>query len=230
MRLSCSCFKMAGIGLAILGLNAQTPESGPRVQQASTVAQAPGPANEIPGLPPRAAPTDYPAQTKLGAVTIAAEFAGHGIPTPEAAYSTEDYAVVEVGIFGPPGTRPQLSFNDFALRINGKKNPARSEPFEEIIGSVKDPNWLAPKQEKASSTTIGGSGNDAPPPPPPKMPPELQRAMAQRVRKASLVEGARPLPQAGLLYFSYGGKVKSIHSLELIYNGPLGKASLDLEP
>jgi hypothetical protein len=229
MRLS-SLLKMAGLGLAILGLNAQTPDSQPPVQQASAAAAGPSPASEIPGLPTRAAPSDYPAQAKLGTVTIAAEFDGHGIPTPEGAYSTEDYAVVEVGIFGPAGARPQLSFRDFALRINGKKNPARSEPFEEMIGSVKDPNWLPPKQEKTSSTSIGGGANDAPPPPPPKMPPELQRAMVQHVRKASLVEGARPLPQAGLLYFSYGGKVKSIHSLELIYNGPLGKASFDLEP
>ena len=36
---------------------------------------------EAQGLPPRVAPTDYQAQAKAGEVTIAAEFAGHGVPT-----------------------------------------------------------------------------------------------------------------------------------------------------
>jgi hypothetical protein len=53
--------------------------------------------------------------------------------------------------------------------------------------------------------------------------------MAQRVQKASLPEGDRPLPQAGLIFFQYGGKTESIRSLELIYDGPAGKATLKLQ-
>ena len=41
-------------------------------------------------------------------------------------------------------------------------------------------------------------------------------------------EGERPLPQAGLLFFEFNGEVKNIHSLELIYNGPAGKATLPM--
>ena len=40
--------------------------------------------------------------------------------------------------------------------------------------------------------------------------------------------GERPLPQAGLLFFLYRGKSEGIKSLELIYNGAAGKATLDL--
>jgi len=43
-------------------------------------------------------------------------------------------------------------------------------------------------------------------------------------------EGDRPLPQAGLLFFRYGGKTEGIKSIELIYSGAAGKASLDLQP
>jgi len=41
--------------------------------------------------------------------------------------------------------------------------------------------------------------------------------------------GDRPLPQAGLLFFQYRGKEKGINSLELIYSGAAGKATLVLQ-
>ena len=62
------------------------------------------------------------------------------------------------------------------------------------------------------------------------IPIEVQRAMAQKVQKAALPEGDRALPQAGLIFFLYRGKVKSIHSMELIYHGPAGEATLNLQP
>ena len=68
------------------------------------------------------------------------------------------------------------------------------------------------------------------PPAPVHMPIELQRAMAQHVQKAALPEGDRALPQAGLIFFEYRGKTERIHSLELIYTGPAGKATLTLQP
>jgi hypothetical protein len=62
------------------------------------------------------------------------------------------------------------------------------------------------------------------------MPMELQRAMQQHVQKASLPEGDRALPQAGLIFFQYRGKTEKIHSLELTYAGPAGKVTLALQP
>jgi hypothetical protein len=54
--------------------------------------------------------------------------------------------------------------------------------------------------------------------------------MAKSVQKAVLPEGDRALPQAGLIFFSYRGKTKGITSIELIYAGPAGKATLPLQP
>jgi hypothetical protein len=45
-----------------------------------------------------------------------------------------------------------------------------------------------------------------------------------------MLEGDRALPQAGLLFFEYRGKTQGIRSLELIYNGSAGNASLALQP
>ncbi len=38
------------------------------------------------------------------------------------------------------------------------------------------------------------------------------------------------LPRSGLLYFYFRGKIKNIHSLDLFYEGTMGKATLKLLP
>src|SRR5713226_1840770 len=68
--------------------------------------------SEAKGLPPRAAPADYQAQAQAGGVTIAAEFKGHSVPTPQGTFSTEDFVVVETALFGPPEARAKLSNDD----------------------------------------------------------------------------------------------------------------------
>lgn len=187
------------------------------------------------GMPPRTAPTEYQTQARAGAVTIGAEFMGHAVPTPEHTFSSEDYVVVEAGLFGPPEARSTLSRDDFSLRINGKKVASPSEPYELVFHSLKDPEWQPPeppepKGSKSGLSTGGGGNQDTAPPPPPKMPFPLRRAMEQQVQRAAMQEGDRPLPQAGLLFFLYRGKTEGIKSLELIYSGAAGKATLTLQP
>lgn len=189
-------------------------------------------ATEKLGLPPRAAPTDYQAQGKAGEITIAAEFAGHSVPTPEGPLTDEEYVVVEAGLFGPPGAKLQLTEGDFSLRINGNKKAQPSEPYGRVVDSVKDPDWVPPEKHE-NKTMIGGSSNaggDNGPPTTPKVPFEVQRKLSLRVRKASMPVGNRTLPEAGLLYFRYRGKEKGIHSLELIYSGAAGQATIELHP
>src|SRR6266568_3824061 len=100
--------------------------------------------NETRGVPPRAAPADYQAQAQAGTFTIAAEFKGHSVPTPDATLSTEDYVAAEVALFGPPEARLKLSIDDFSLRINGKKTPVPSAPYALVFSSLKDPEWEPP--------------------------------------------------------------------------------------
>lgn len=220
------------LGLLAVSAWAQTPSAPPAVASADTQRLA-GTINEPQGLPPRTSPSDYPAQAKLGATTLAAEFAGHGIPTPDGPLSSDSYIVVEVAFFGPPGTRLPISFNDFSLRINKKKNATPGESYERVGASAKDPEWTPPeKPEKSSGGVLGSLGgggqNDSKEPPHPTA--EERRGWAQRVKKAALADGDRALPQDGLLYFSYGGNLKNIRSLELIYAGAAGKATLALHP
>jgi hypothetical protein len=205
------------------------------------LAQAPAgrdaPVTESKGMPARATPGDYQAQAKAGAITVAAEFVGHAVPTPEQTLSTEDYVVVEVALFGPPDARTTLARGNFSLRIAGKKAPLSSEPYELVFQSLKDPEWSPPgapeSKSKGGLTTGGGGGQggqDNLPPAPVHMPFELRRAMEQHVQKAALLEGDRALPQAGLLFFRYHGKVEGIRSLDLVYSGPAGTATIALQP
>ena len=197
---------------------------------------SPGVQIESKGMPPRATPGDYQAHAQAGTVTIAAEFAGHSVPTMQGPLTTEDFVVVETALFGPPDARTQISAGDFSLRINGKKTAMSSRPYGMVLSSLKDPEWVppeaAPKSKSSSLSTGGdsGSGGTNEPPPPVKIPLEVQRAMAQRVQKATLPEGDRTLPQAGLIFFEYRGGAKGIRSVELTYAGPAGKVTLALQP
>jgi len=189
------------------------------------------------GIPPRATPADYQAHAQAGAVTIAADFAGHFVPTAQGTLTTEDWVAVEAGLFGEPGTRIKLSPDDFSLRINGKKAALPSQPYGMVTGSLKDPEWelaqSSPSEPKQTTVLNTGGDDQKDPkatPTPVHIPIGVQRAMAQRVQKASLAEGDRTLPQAGLLFFPYRRKTKDIRSIELIYNGPAGQATLALQP
>jgi hypothetical protein len=190
------------------------------------------PANESKGLPPRASADEYQAKAQAGAVTIGAEFVEHSVPTADGAYSTDDYVVVETGLFGPPNARLKLSPGDFSLRINDKKSPLPSQPYEPVSHTLKDPEWAPPpaEEEIKSETGLSTNGKLADAPVRVHMPVKMQLAMEQHVQKAVLPGGDRALPQAGLLFFEYRGKAKTIHSVELIYTGPAGKATLALQP
>src|SRR5215468_7445470 len=146
---------------------------------------------EARGVPPRATPADYQAQAQAGTVTIAAEFKGHSAPTVQGTLSTEDFVVVETGLFGSTGAHIRISAEDFSLRINGKKAPLPSQPYGLVVGSVKDPDWEPPvPAAPKSKTNVGGGGGGGgqqseanAPPAPVEVPIGVRRAMAQRVQK-----------------------------------------------
>jgi hypothetical protein len=224
MRITTSIgmFVLVGAGL---WLRAQAPDASKGVPGEAPVRAV--------GLPPRATPGDYQFRVQTGSVTVCAEFMGHGVPTEEGGpYNTESYVVVEAALFGAPGAKIQLSYKDFSMRINGKKQAVPSQPYVTVFPNLKDPEWepLASATNLAA-TSVGGAGgsqSDRFKQAPPKMPMALRHVMEQRVLKASLSEGDRALPQAGLLFFEWHGETKGIHSMELLYSGPAGKATLTL--
>lgn len=194
-------------------------------------AQAPAPP-KVEGLPARSTPGDYQSQARLDKFTIAADFVAHSVPTMMAPLTSEDYVAVEVAFFGPADSKVKISFEDFSIKINGKKNATPATQYGMVMKSLSDPEWIPEvpadpggKSKGGLSTGGGGQAGD-PKPAPPKMPFPLRRAMEQKAQKSVLPEGERATPVAGLVFFPYRGKDSGIHEVELIYSGAAGKATL----
>jgi len=194
-------------------------------------------ASEIPRLHARSSPADYGSRAQVGAYTVAAEYKEHSIPTPTLTMVTGDYIVFEVGLFGPAGSRLTISAADFTLKINGKKAlPAQN--FVTMFKSIKDPNYVTPGEEADKKSKESEGDDNAPAGTGPSdrnpqwhpVPFPVQRSWEQRLAKASLPEGDRALPEGGLIYFRYNGRPSGVFSLELLYAGAAGKASIEIEP
>lgn len=203
------------------------------------------------GLPPRARPDDYQARLRLPAITIAADYLARTVPLPDSPSTISNYLVLEVAVFPASSTRLTVASNHFSLRINARKTPVLPQAPGLVAAQIKYPDW-----EPGPQVTVGGSLGDAgvilgPAPPverfpgdprgrrqrlPEPVPPHRDPGPGQPqptppdefVQLAALPEGEIPLPAAGLLYFAFKGKTKSIRSLELLYSGPAGSGSLRL--
>jgi hypothetical protein len=183
------------------------------------------------GIPARRSAAEYIGHGKVGALTIGGDFDGHAIPTLESTLTAADFVTVEVGVFGAPGAHAVVSANDFSIRINGKKSPIPSEGFAALSRNLRDPTWTPPEQKEKEKSrggiNTGGAQDNTPPVI--HIPPEMERSMRQQVGEAALPEGDRALPIAGLLFFKYSGQARSIHEVELVYEGPAGKGSIKLQ-
>ncbi len=199
------------------------------------------------GTPPKSKADDYPVHVQMGTVTLAAEYLVHSLPTPQGTLVANDFLIVEVAFFGPSFSRLKMSPDNFTLRINGKGAGLTTEPAGMVSGSIKFPS-AHPHLETAGSVgagdgtvTVGprappsrfpGDGNDRTPTgqPPTVKTVEEESSIDHRVQNAALPEGEHTLPRSGLLYFYFRGKTKNIHSLDLFYEGTMGKATLKLLP
>jgi hypothetical protein len=177
---------------------------------------------------------------------LAAEYMVHSLPTPQGNLIANDYLVVEVAFYGPSFSRLKMSPDNFTLRINGK-GILTTEPPGMVAGSIKFPGER-PHLETTGSVGIGdGTVSVGPRPPPSQFPGdgnertapvqgpsvktvEQEKSIDYRVQNATLPEGEHSLPRSGLLYFYYRGKIKNIRSLDLLYAGTMGKATLKLLP
>ena len=196
------------------------------------------------GTQPKTAPTDYPVRVQMDTVTLAAEYLVHSLPTTQGTLVANDYLVVEVAFFGPLYSRLKMSPDNFALRINAKGDPLTTEAPGMVAQSIKFPG-AHPHVETTGTVNAGdGTVTVGPRPPPSRFPddgndrthaPTLnevneENSVHYRVHASSLPEGEHSLPRSGLLYFFYRGKTKNIRTLELFYNGPMGKSTLKLVP
>jgi hypothetical protein len=187
----------------------------------------------------------YPDRVALGTRTLAAEFMIHSISTPKGVYVAEKYLVVDAALFGEG--RLLTSAAHFKLRINGARQPIFPQTPEWVAVSIKDPAWANGTPQLTMGAGVGNAGVTLGGPPrverfpgdptarrpqpagtPAKVESVPTASMEEQIQLASMPEGERRLPSGGLLYFAYKGKVKSLKSVELLYEGPAGEAGLRL--
>ncbi len=163
------------------------------------------------GISPKPNAADYPAHVQMDTVTLGARFLVHSLPNPEAPLAANDYLVVEVAFYGPPLSRLLMSPDHFTLRINGRGTPLLAQLPGMVASSIKSPS----SSDRQRITAV-----------------EVQReeSIERRVLAVSLPEGEKTMPRAGLIYFPYRGKANKIHSVQLLYDGPMGKYTLRLQP
>ncbi len=161
-----------------------------------------------------------------------AEFCGHSVPHSGTTYFTADYLVVEVEVLPDKGSPIRLGASQFRLRLNGRKELLPSESPGMVAGSLKYGDWNQRPQvgAQAGPVILGGPRQD------PRFPGDRQpdtgrpaprtnaaekeppKTDAEAVVEAALPEGPTLGPTKGLVYFPYRGKMKSLKSIELLWD------------
>jgi hypothetical protein len=176
----------------------------------------------------------------------------HSFTARKHTFVARDYLVVEVALYAPPAKRIEVSQGQFVLAVNGRKQTLRPQAPSVVAASLKYPDW-EPRPSLEVGAGVGNAGvtlgrpqpvervpgDRRPPqtrtPQPPQAPQQdhgVEREPAPNadevVDEIALPEGDIKAPVSGYLYFPYKGKVTAIHSLELLYTGPTGEATLKL--
>jgi hypothetical protein len=185
---------------------------------------------------PRSKASEYPIHTALPSMEIGAEYMVHSIPGERGGYFAKEYLVVEVAIF--PATRDSLkiSSGQFTLRIN-KKSSLIAQSSGMVAAALKYSDWeQRPQMTAQAGPMIYGAPQSgrfpgdptAPRPlPTPRVPDQTDSGNVDRqqnipiedaLARAALPEGRFAEPVKGCLFFRFEGKLKSIKSLDLVYD------------
>jgi hypothetical protein len=200
-------------------------------------------------VPPRSAPSDYPAHDSLKTASIAA-----AIVPPEqvrktfSAETAKTYVVVEVAVYPEPGSSLDVDIIDFALKTGDQvvrasephdigtawpsaRNPSIGNPGPNvttqtgvIVDRETDPVTGRPRTSVGTYESVAVSNYPRPDPPPPP-PPKNSGDVEAKIRRMALPQGPAKAPVAGYLYFRCHARKQD--ALTLNYTNDNG--SLDLK-
>jgi len=187
--------------------------------------------------------SDYPAHVSLAGMEIGAEYLVHSIPGESGFYIAKEYLVVDVGVFSTTHEGVAVKNDQFSLRINDGKLVLSPAAPGTVAGALKYPDW---ENQRAATAQAGPviygtpspvgrfPGDQRAPPPVPRPvedPPDpsgsetrAPKSIDESIAGIALSEGPTNKTAKGCLFFRFTGKMKSIRSLDLVYDGGEGRA------
>ncbi len=192
--------------------------------------------------PPRAKASDYPAHVSLPGMEIGAEYLDHSIPSEKGFYIAKEYLVVDVGVFSSTREGIDIKSGQFSLRINDGKRVLVPVSPGTVAGALKYPDWENQRSASAQAGPViygtpsaeGRFPGDPGAPPPIPRPVEdpldpsgigkqIPTSIDESIAAVALSEGPSNRTAKGCLFFRFAGKMKSIRSLDLVYDGGEGR-------
>jgi hypothetical protein len=193
--------------------------------------------------PPRLKAADYPAHASASGMEIGAEYLVHSIPGEAGFYFAKEYLVVDVGVFSTTREGVDIKSGQFSLRINDGKLVLVPASPGTVAGALKYPDW---ENQRATTVqagpviygtppTVGRFPGDRrepvpvsppvdDPPNPSGTEPRAPKSIDESIASIALSEGPTNKTAKGCLFFRFSGKMKSIRSLDLVYDGGEGRA------
>ncbi len=200
------------------------------------------------GLDPRPKAQDYPHQAALATAMLGVEYHGRAFDAKDGSFLAQDYLIVEAALF-PSGDPLAFSPSHFRLRLNGKQPELLPVTPGTVALSIRNPDHYEQRPGLVAGGGVGGGqvvlGRPRPaerfPGDPEARIPAGGAGSTQAVTPDSLAKAAEaaerfglsridapPAGAAGLVYFYWRGKHARLKKIELIYDGPAGRATLRL--
>ena len=183
---------------------------------------------------------DYEVHARAKNVAIGAEYTVHSFSRGEQMFIANDYLVVEVALFPPKETTFEVLRGDFSLRINSRKDLLDAAEPTMVVADMEHPEWKPPREHAEGGVGLGNVGvvinapqanpnpfptsRTAGPPPPVEIPKDNPSGVSkppldpsELLLATALEEGQHHAPVSGFLYFPFRGNLRSIKTLELLY-------------
>lgn len=200
------------------------------------------------GTEPRKTPAGYAAQAEAGHGVVAADYGGRAYAGEKGSFFTGSYLVFEVALYAEKGEAMELAPGDFRLRLNGGAREWTVATAGSVAAEVRNPGQFEPYRGVVAGGGVGQGGIVIGGPPTVERFPGDPQARGPRQPKAPGREGERAEEDpaqavtecalervqvdgsgaSGLIYFYWRGKLKQLKRIELVYQGPAGKAVLRL--
>ncbi len=201
------------------------------------------------GLDPRPAAASYSHHAAMPKAALGAEYHGRAFDSKDGSFFTQDYVIVEAALF--PASAPlEFSPSHFRLRINGKQPDLLPVTAGTVALAIRQPDQYERRPGLVAGGGVGGGQvifgrprpmERFPGDPEARIPSRGPAGSEQSTSPKPLLDAAeaaerfalsrivaQPAGAAGLIYFYWRGKHSKVKKVELIYDGPAGKAVLRL--